>query len=89
MRLSTVEVVSADISVYPNLTFDLVQRTGSRDDFWFYRYYLTVAVRQGQSRAAAIALVSHLLAYLWSQGWAAVTTSLYESDLPQGGGYQV
>jgi hypothetical protein len=65
-------LASADISVYPNLTFDLSQRMCSRDDFWLYRYYLTVAVRPGHSRAVVIALVSQL----------------HESDLPRGGGYQ-
>jgi hypothetical protein len=74
-----------DISILENDDFDEQRRTNPEDGFLFYRYKLEVEPNTELGEKNAIAVVSKLLKFFWSQSYPAVAACGYEDALPNKG----
>jgi hypothetical protein len=74
-----------EVGVMKNKDYDSVLRKDGEDGFLYYRYLIEVEPNEELGEENAVAFVSKILEYLWSQGYPATAACDYEDSLPNKG----
>ncbi len=80
-----VENAEGYICVDKNDEFDEQMRRDGEDGFLYYRYLIEVEPNKELGEENAVAFVSKILRYLWSEDYPATAACAYEDALPNKG----